>query len=134
MIISSTYIKNNKFPIHLSEFLNYTTSISETKVNLLKHYYYPFAKEHLNLKNIIDFKIGSNKNKDLLWMQSFNDKDLHLILHLPSNTFRIIIKKFSESIYITIPEVLYLNNYKKYYNFDENKKYSIFSKRKCNIL
>ena len=124
---------NTKFPIHLYEFLNNTESISETKVNFIKNYFYNFARRNLYLKDIVDFKIGSSKNKNLLWMQSYEKKEVHLILHLPSNNFYFITKEFPKSIYLSFP-ITYLNE-----DQDDNENLIIKKQKKicpklCKIL
>lgn len=93
----------NNYPTHLYEFLYETAQISETKVNLLKNYYYPYAKTKLVIQNWYDFRIGSSKNKDILWMQTIKEPEYHLILHLPSETYKIIKKKFPNTIYKNSP-------------------------------
>ena len=101
--ITSTKQISNNYPRHLYEFLYETTVISETKVNLLKNYYYSYAKTKLNIKNWYDFRIGSSKNKELLWMQSIKEPEYHLIFHLPTETYKILIKKFPETTYKNSP-------------------------------
>jgi len=123
---------NNNYPLYLHEFLYETSTISETKVNLLKNYYYSFAKKHLYLNSIFDFKIGSSKNKNLLWMQSYEEKDFHLILHLPSNTFKTIRKKFTKTIYLSPP--MFPTEYTENDNLIGIKKESTTCMKHCLIL
>jgi hypothetical protein len=130
--MKTTTRTNNKYPLHLNEFLYETASISETKVNLLKNYYYSFAKKHLYLNSIFDFKIGSSKNKNLLWMQSYEEKDFHLILHLPSNTFKTIRKNFTKTIYLSPP--MFPTEYTENDNLIGSKKESTTCMKQCLVL
>ncbi len=68
------------------------------KFNKLKNNYYDWASKFLKLDSIQDLKIGSNKNKKLLFFNSVKESDKHLILKLDDNTHFIYIKDFNKEI------------------------------------
>ena len=85
-------IENFNIQPLIIEFLNNTLTIHDSKVYKLKKYYYDWASKFLKLDSIQDLKIGSNKNKKLLFFNSVKESDKHLILKLDDNTHFIYIK------------------------------------------
>jgi len=90
------------------EFLNDPLNICEKKINILKEYYFIWAKGLIEIDSISLFKIGVNKNKHVLWFKNINKPTIHLLLNIKENKYKIIEKSFDkEKIeqYIDIPLV-----------------------------
>lgn len=104
-------IENFNIQPLIIEFLNNTLTIHDSKVYKLKKYYYDWASKFLKLDSIQDLKIGSNKNKKLLFFNSVKESDKHLILKLDDNTHFIYIKDFNKEI---------TSSTKKKYNIKSN--------------
>lgn len=79
-----------------NNFLNDSINISEKNVNILKNYYYTWAKQLIDIEKIEYFRIGSSKNKNLLWFNNINYPNKHLILYINENKYKIIEKDFTK--------------------------------------
>ena len=78
------------------EFLNDPLNISEKKINILKNYYFIWAKGIIEIDNISLFRIGVNKNKNILWFNNINKPNIHLLLNIKENKYQIIEKTFNK--------------------------------------
>ena len=117
-------IENFNIQPIIIEFLNNTLTIHDSKIYKLKKYYYDWASNFLKLDSVQDLKIGSNKNKNLLFFNSVKESDKHLILKLDDNTHFIYIKDFNKEITsstkkkYSIKSNLIDKNLKSYYCFN----------------
>lgn len=117
-------IENFNIQALIIEFLNNTLTIDDSKIYKLKKYYYDWASKFLKLDSVQDLKIGSNKNKNLLFFNSVKESDKHLILKLDDNTHFIYIKDFTKEITsstkknYSIKSNLIDKNLKSYYCFN----------------
>lgn len=115
-------IENYNIKILIEEFLTYTLSIEDKKVNILKQYYYNWASQFLKINDIQDFKIGSNKNKILLFFYSIKEPNKYLILKLDSNSYFIYNNELKQNM---IPSTN--NNYIKLNSYNKDfKNYQCF--------
>jgi|TARA_Y100000389_G_scaffold5404_1_gene5193 hypothetical protein len=80
-----------------NEFLNNPITISEEKINILKNYYYIWTKQFLNIDKIESLKMGTNKNKNVLWFNSIYEPDFHLLLYFNDNEYITLYKNFKKS-------------------------------------
>lgn len=78
------------------EFLNDPLNISEKKINILKNYYFIWAKGIIKIDDISLFRIGVNKNKNILWFNNINKPNIHLLLNIQENKYQIIEKTFNK--------------------------------------
>jgi hypothetical protein len=78
------------------EFLNDPLNISEKKINILKNYYFIWAKGIIEIDDISLFRIGVNKNKNILWFNNINKPNIHLLLNIQENKYQIIEKTFNK--------------------------------------
>lgn len=78
------------------EFLNDPLNISEKKINILKNYYFIWAKGIIEIDSISLFRIGTNKNKNILWFNNINKPNIHLLLNIQENKYQIIDKSFNK--------------------------------------
>ena len=78
------------------EFLNDPLNISEKKINILKNYYFIWAKGIIEIDSISLFRIGTNKNKNILWFNNINKPNIHLLLDIQENKYKIIEKTFNK--------------------------------------
>jgi hypothetical protein len=78
------------------EFLNDPLNISEKKINILKNYYFIWAKAIIEIDSISLFRIGTNKNKNILWFNNINKPNIHLLLNIQENKYQIIDKSFNK--------------------------------------
>ena len=78
------------------EFLNDPLNISEKKINILKNYYFIWAKGIIEIHDISLFRIGVNKNKNILWFNNINKPNIHLLLNIQENKYQIIEKTFNK--------------------------------------
>jgi hypothetical protein len=78
------------------EFLNDPLNISEKKINILKNYYFIWVKGIIEIDSISLFRIGSNKNKNILWFNNINKPNIHLLLNMQENKYQIIDKTFNK--------------------------------------
>ena len=78
------------------EFLNDPLNISEKKINILKNYYFIWAKAIIEIDSISLFRIGTNKNKNILWFNNINKPNIHLLLNIQENEYQIIDKSFNK--------------------------------------
>ena len=78
------------------EFLNDPLNISEKKINILKNYYFIWAKGIIEIDDISLFRIGVNKNKNILWFNNINKANIHLLLNIQENKYQIIEKTFNK--------------------------------------
>jgi hypothetical protein len=78
------------------EFINDPLNISEKKINILKNYYFIWAKGIIEIDSISLFRIGTNKNKNILWFNNINKPNIHLLLNIQENKYQIIDKTFNK--------------------------------------
>ncbi len=78
------------------EFLNDPLNISEKKINILKNYYFIWAKGIIEIHDISLFRIGVNKNKNILWFNNINKPNIHLLLNIQENKYQIIEKTYNK--------------------------------------
>ena len=79
-----------------NNFLNDSINISEKNVNILKNHYYIWAKQLIDIERIEYFRIGTSRNKNLLWFNNINYPNKHLILYINENKYKIIEKDFTK--------------------------------------
>jgi hypothetical protein len=84
---------------YLHEFYEDSSNIEEFKIEFLKNYYYPKVNLILNTE-FKNFKIGVNKNRNLLFFYDSN---------VPS--CEIIYNRISEIYYKKITEIIDINDY-----------------------
>ena len=50
----------------------------------------------IEIDSISLFRIGSNKNKNILWFNNINKPNIHLLLNMQENKYQIIDKTFNK--------------------------------------
>lgn len=121
------------------EFLNDPINISEKKINILKNYYFIWAKGIIEIDSISLFRIGTNKNKNILWFNNINKPNIHLLLNIQENKYQIIYKSFNKKVIehsIDIPtltERVESVKRKETLNLIDETKINCYNKR-CRIL
>jgi hypothetical protein len=120
------------------EFLNDPLNISEKKINILKNYYFIWAKGIIEIDSISLFRIGTNKNKNILWFNNINKPNIHLLLNIQENKYQIIDKSFNkqqieQSIDIpTLTEIVESVKRKEKLNLIDETKINCY--KRCRIL
>lgn len=80
---------------YLNEFEKHANNIEEFKINYLKNFFYPKAKNFLQCE-MNEFRLAATKNK--VWFMNINNKDIEIIYFYKDEKYFIRKNKDSKQI------------------------------------